>query len=66
MISVSEGRYQRSCEKLQAANAMDNDFHYPLNTVIFILIYVIYYLGSIVCCPLPAKSHSPTGLTFCM
>ena len=42
------GRYQRSCEKLQAANAVDNDFHYPINTVVFLLIFGIYYLGSIV------------------
>jgi putative effector of murein hydrolase LrgA (UPF0299 family) len=28
-----------------AANAVDNDFHIPLNTIIFGLILLLYHLG---------------------
>jgi len=37
--------YQRSCEKLVEANAVDNDFHFPLNTVIVLLTVGLYFLG---------------------
>ena len=44
-LSVSVSVCLCVCLHAVAANAIDNDLHYPINTVVFALIYCLFHLG---------------------
>ena len=44
-VSVSVSVCFCVCLHAVAANAIDNDLHFPINTVVFALIYCLFHLG---------------------